>query len=110
MALVKEVRQADGVTTNYHVVSSISSNTGLNTAVTVTSYIDEASALEAMSGSKVPYRRGEVYMFPYDEGMTRARAYKFLLAQEKFEGAESTDDIPEDVTAEEFISMLEEVM
>lgn len=110
MALIKEIKQKDGVTTNYHVVSYIASNTGANTIISATSYIDEASAREAMAGSLEPYRRTDTFTFPYDEGMTMARAYEFLMGLAKFEGAESTEDVPEDVTGEEFISMLEEVM
>lgn len=110
MALIKEIRQADGVTTNYHVVSYVSSNIGSNTIISATSYIDEAAAKEAMAGSLMPYRRSESYTFPYDEGMTKARAYEYLLSLSKFEGAESTEEFPEDVSGDEFISMLEEVM
>ena len=110
MALIKEIKQADGVTTNYHVVSYMSSNIGMNTIVSATSYIDEASAREAMAGSSAPYRKSETYQMPYDEGMTKARAYEYLLTLAKFEGAELTEELPEDVSGDEFISMLEEVM
>lgn len=110
MALIKEIRQRDGVTTNYHVVSYVSSNIGMNTVVSATSYIDEESAREAMAGSCEPYRKTNTYTLPYDEGMTKARAYEYLLGTSMFEGAESTEDSPEDVTGDELISMLEEVM
>lgn len=110
MALIKEIKQKDGVTTNYHVVSYVSSNIGANTIISATSYIDEASAREAMAGSIEPYRKSEMFTLPYDEGMTKARAYEYLLTLAKFEGAESTEEFPEDVTGDEFISMLEEVM
>lgn len=110
MALIKEIRQPDGVTTSCHVVSYVASNTGRDTIISVTSYIDEASAREAMAGSLAPYRRGETFTVPYSEGMTVSRAYEHLLAMSKFEGAESTVDFPDDVTGDEFISMLEEVM
>ena len=110
MALIKEIKQNDGVTTNYHVVSYISQNMGINTIVNVTSYIDEASAREAMAGSIMPYRRTESYTFPYDKGVTLDRAYEYMLSLAKFEGAESTEEFPEEVTGDEFISMIEEVM
>ena len=110
MAIIKEIRQKDGVTTNYHVVSYMSSNIGMNTVVSATSYIDEASAREAMAGSVEPYRKSETYQLPYDEGMTKARAYEYLLTLAKFEGGELTEDAPENVTGDEFISMIEEVM
>lgn len=110
MALIKEIKQKDGVTTNYHVVSYVSSNIGVNTIVSATSYIDEASAREAMAGSFEPYRKSETYQLPYDEGMTKARAYEYLLTLAKFEGAEYTEEFPDDVSGDEFISMLEEVM
>ena len=110
MALIKEIKQNDGVTTGYHVVSYVAANTGANTVVTVTSYIDEAAAREAMAGSHMPYRRTDTFTAPYDEGMTLARAYEYLLALAKYEGAESTVDFPDEVTGEELIGMIEEVM
>ena len=110
MALIKEIKQKDGVTTNYHVVSYISSNPNASTIVSVTSYIDEASANEALAGSITPYRTSDTYTFPFDEGITIARAYEHLLTLSKYEGAESTEDFPEDVTGEELISMIQEVM
>ena len=110
MALIKEIKQKDGVTTDYHVVSYVSSNIGVNTIVSVTSYIDEASAREAMAGSFEPYRKSETYQLEYDEGMTKARAYEFLLTLAKFEGAELTEELPDEVTGDEFISMVKEVM
>ena len=110
MAIIKEIKQNDGVTTNHHVVTFFASNTGANTVLTITSYIDEAAALEALAGSPIPYRRSESFTIPYDEGMTLARAYDYLLATPKFEGGESTIDFPDEVTGEELISMIEEVM
>lgn len=110
MALIKEIKQADGVTTNYHVVSYIAQNMGASTIIGVASYIDEAGAREAMAGSVIPYRKADMHQLPYDEGMTKARAYEYLLTLAKFEGSESTEEFPEDVSGDEFISMLEEVM
>ena len=110
MALIKEIKQPDGVTTSCHVVSYIGSNTAANTVITVTSYIDEAASREALAGSPIPYRKSESFTVPYDEGMTLARAYEYLLATPKFEGGESTIDFPDEVTGEELIGMIEEVM
>ena len=110
MALIKEIKQPDGVTTTYHVVSYVASNTGANTILTVTSYIDEAAAREAMAGSHMPYRKSDTFTVPYDEGMTINRAYEYLLTISKYEGAESTIDFPDEVTGEELIGMIEEVM
>lgn len=110
MALIKEIKQPDGVTTSYHAVTYVGSNTAANTVLTVTSFIDEAASREALAGSPIPYRKSESFTIPYDEGMTLARAYEYLLTTPKFEGAESTIDFPDEVTGEELIGMIKEVM
>lgn len=84
MALGKEIRQDDGVTTTYHRILFIQITTNRQNSIAVMSYVDEESRQTAY-----PYCRAVTYETGYDEAMTIEKAYNYLKTLPEFEG--STD-------------------
>lgn len=88
MALFKEIRQSDGVTTNYHRILYITMTTNRQNSVAVVSYVDEASrGDEKDSVIAQPYQKAITYETAYDSTMTIESAYSFLKTLPQFEGA-----------------------
>lgn len=89
MALYKSVRQADGVTTNYHRILFCQITTNRQNSIAVLSYVDGA-AREAEVAETIaqPYSKSITYETDYDEGMTIEKAYEYLKTLPEFEGAE----------------------
>ena len=71
MALKKEIRQSDGVVTNYHRILYIQSTINSHDSIAVVSYVDEIG--RAME---------------YEENMTIEDAYKYLKTLSEYEDAE----------------------
>lgn len=88
MALQKETRQADGVTTRYHRILFIQSMVNRQNSIAVLSYVDEiARECEKESVMEQPYVKSTTYETAYDPTMTVETAYDFLKTLPQFEGA-----------------------
>ena len=85
MALVKPIRQKNGITTNYHRILSVTAYTNSHNAITVLSYTDqEARQSEAV---EQPYKVAVTYQAAYDDTMTVENAYNYIKALAQFENA-----------------------
>lgn len=88
MALKKSIRQADGVTTNYHRILFCQITTNRQNSIVVTSYVDENIRSEEQNGVILqPYCVSTTYETTYDENMTITKAYEYLKTLPEFEGA-----------------------
>lgn len=88
MALKKEIKQPDGVTTNYHRILRITNTINRQSSIAVLSYVDD----EARTGEKdgaiaQPYQSAVTYETTYDPNMTVEAAYDFLKTLPQFKGA-----------------------
>lgn len=89
MALKKEIRQDDGVVTNYHRILYIDITTNSHNSIAVISYIDSAArAVEQENVEQRPYTNAITYETDYNENMTIETAYDYLKTLPEFEGAE----------------------
>ena len=89
MALMKRIKQEDGVVTNYHRILFIQITTNRQNSIVVLSYVDEDSRSNDNVGVDVsPYKQSVTYELPYDENMTVESAYEYLKTLPQFEGAE----------------------
>lgn len=88
MALYKEIRQDDGVTTSYHRILFIQQTVNRQNSIAVFSYVDE-EAREAEKDNTLaqPYQKSTTYETAYDPNMTIETAYGFLKTLPLFEGA-----------------------
>lgn len=89
MAIYKNIRQEDGVTTNYHRILFLMQTVNRQNSIGVVSYVDS----EAREGEKdmsimQPYQKSVTYETTYDETMTIEDAYEYLKTLPQFEGAE----------------------
>lgn len=88
MALFKEIKQDDGVTTNYHRILFIQQMVNHHNSIAVLSYVDDDSREnEKNSIIAQPYQRSVTYEIPYDATMTVGTAYDYLKTLPQFEGA-----------------------
>lgn len=88
MALYKEIRQNDGVTTAYHRVLFIMQTINKQNSIAVISYVDsESRDSEKGSTNTQAYKKSITYETDYDPTMTVERAYVFLKNLPEFEGA-----------------------
>lgn len=88
MALQKEIRQEDGVVTNYHRVLFIMSTINKHNSIAVLSYTDnEARENEKNAVIAQPYCKSITYETTYDPSMTAEKAYAHLKTLPHFEGA-----------------------
>lgn len=91
MAIFKEIRQEDGVVTNYHRILFIQSTINRQTSIAVLSYVDSvARNSERTNASTPPYQKSITYEIDYIEGMTVEDAYNYLKTLPQFEGATDT--------------------
>lgn len=89
MALYKEIRQDDGVTTSYHRILFVTQTVNRQNSIAVLSYVDnDARTSELESIFAQPYCKSITYEIPYDESMTVTTAYNYLKTLPQFEGAE----------------------
>lgn len=88
MALFKQIRQEDGVTTSYHRILYMMQTINRQTSIAVVSYVD-AESREDEKGDIVeqPYQKAVTYETAYDEEMTIEGAYAYLKTMPQFEGA-----------------------
>ena len=90
MALRKEIRQEDGVTTSYHRILYLMQTVNRQTSIAVVSYVDETARIDeqnAVIGQ--PYKQATTYEIAYDATMTIEKAYDFLKTLPQFENAEN---------------------
>ena len=88
MALKKDIRQEDGVTTNYHRILFIQSVINSHNSIAVLSYVDDVSRnCEKDNTLTEPYRKSITYEVPYNSAMTIGAAYDYLKTLPQFEGA-----------------------
>lgn len=88
MALYKEVKQDDGVTTNYHRILYVTITTNRQNSIAVLSYVDgESRENELENVIAQPYQKAVTYETAYDENMTIETAYAYLKTLPQFEGA-----------------------
>ena len=88
MALYKEVKQDDGVTTSYHRILYVTQTVNCRNTIAVLSYVDDESrSKEQESIMLQPYTRAVTYGLPYDPSMTIESAYEYLKTLPEFEGA-----------------------
>ena len=88
MALFKEIRQSDGVTTNYHRIVFLMQTVNRQNSIAVLSYVDEISREDEKTNVLAqPYQKSITYETDYNENMTVADAYAYLKTLPEFEGA-----------------------
>ena len=87
MALLKTIKQEDGVTTSYHRVSFVYSRINHHISIGVLSYIDADSRLTEKNGGN-PYKSTITYEKPYEENMEIEDVYAYLKTLEAFKDAE----------------------
>lgn len=113
---------SNGLPLGYHRIASVTFDTQSGrSGILVCSYLNEAARLAEMeaesgnpetSGARTnPYIHKQYYSTDYAGNMSISGAYKWLKANvPAFEGAEDTGDVAAEITGDEFLSMLEEVM
>lgn len=88
MALYKEIKQNDGVTTNYHRILYLTQTVNEQNSIAVLSYIDDESRKnEKGSVDLQPYKKAITFEADYDETMTIESAYDYLKTLPQFDGA-----------------------
>ena len=88
MALYKEIRQEDGVITNYHRILFLTQTVNRQNSIAVISYVDgESRENEKTAVLAQPYQKSVTYETAYDAGMTIEKAYEYLKTLPVFEGA-----------------------
>lgn len=88
MALAKEIRQSDGVTTNYHRILFITITPNRQNSIAVLSYVDnEARDSEKENVISQPYQKSITYETAYSPNMTVEMAYEYLKTLPEFAGA-----------------------
>lgn len=88
MALYKEIRQDDGVTTKYHRILYLTATVNRQNSIAVLSYVDELSRADEQADILAqPYQKAITYETAYDPTMTIEKAYDYLKTLPQFEGA-----------------------
>ena len=88
MALYKEVRQNDGVTTKYHRILYVMQSINRNSSIAVLSYVDEAARSDEKNYVIAqPYSSAATYEAAYMPDLTVEAAYEYLKTLPDFEGA-----------------------
>ena len=88
MALYKEIRQEDGVRTNYHRILFIQQTVNRQNSIAVLSYTDEEARQFEQNAEYQPYRKAVTYEVAYNDAMTVEDAYAYLKTLDVFAGAE----------------------
>ena len=119
MALKKKVVMPNGIPLEYHRIALVSLDINNQNTVLVHSYLNEEArqyekdyAAGLIEGEPVfPYVRAQYYKPEYSGVMSIGRADDWLKSSvPAFEGAEDTEEVADEITGDEFLSMLEEVM
>lgn len=88
MALYKEIKQSDGVTTKYHRILFLTKTVNRQNSIAVLSYVDGESREKETGGEMTqPYQKSITYETTYDPNMTIETAYDWLKTLPEFDGA-----------------------
>lgn len=86
MALLKAMRQDDGVVTSYHRILYVQQLINKRTSIAVLSYIDEAARNYELENPLQPiYKQSITHEIDYAENMTIEAAYDYLKTLPQFE-------------------------
>lgn len=119
MALIKKIVMTNGLPLEYHRIALVSLDINNQNTVLVYSYLNEEArqyekdyAAGLIEGEPVfPYVHSEYYNPEYSGVMSISRAYDWLKSSvPAFEGAEDDGEQVDEITGDEFVSMLEEVL
>lgn len=88
MALKKEIRQDDGVITNYHRILYITQTLNRQNSIAVLSYVDSESRANDNDSEFRPYQKAKTYEFDFVPDLTAEAAYNLIKSLPEFEGAE----------------------
>lgn len=119
MALIKKVVMSNGLPLEYHRIALVSLDINNQNTVLVHSYLNEEArqyekdyAAGLIEGEPVfPYVYAEYYNPEYSGAMSIGRAYEWLKNNiPAFAGAEDDEEQVDEITGDEFVSMLEEVL
>ncbi|MCM1508682.1 MAG: hypothetical protein NC177_16365 [Ruminococcus flavefaciens] len=89
MALYKQIKQEDGIVTNYHRILSLTLTTNRQNSIAVLSYVDDYSRCSEKAGTlNQPYQKSITYEIDYNPNMTIESAYEYLKNLPIFNGAE----------------------
>lgn len=123
MALRKKIVMPNGIPLEYHRVALVSLDVNSQNTVLVHSYLNEearqyekdyaAGALELAEGEHpvFPYVYAQYYHPEYSGAMSISRAYDWLKTNiPAFEGAVDTEDQADEITGDEFLDMVQEVL
>ena len=88
MALFKEIRQDDGVTTCYHRILYLTKTVNRQNSIAVLLYVGDQSRVDEQTNVLAqPYQKAVTYETAYDQTMTIESAYDYLKTLPQFEGA-----------------------
>ena len=118
VALRKKVVMPHGLPLEYHRVLMVCIDVNERNRILVHSYLNEEArqyekdyAAGLIKDPVFPYVHAGYYDTDYSGSMSVRAAYEWLKSSvREFEGAEDTDDVAGEVSGDEFIAMLEEVM
>lgn len=94
MALLKPIKQSNGIVLNYHRIADIKNVVNDKTYLDVISYVDKEEREKEQNQPKYSPNREEVYKvnniynLPYNDTLTIEDAYEYLKTLEVFEGSE----------------------
>ena len=112
MALKKKIIQEDGVVTEYHRILYVSNTVNSHCSVSVISLVSEEIRNKQLAGEiQQPYQKIVTYETTEVSDMSVKKAYAYLKTLPEFEGAEDIlDDTDDNVSGDDFLAMVEEVM
>lgn len=94
MALLKAIKQTNGIVLNYHRISDIKNVVNDKTYLDVISYVDKEEREKEQNQPKYSpnkqeiYKTNKIYNMPYNDTLTIEQAYEYLKSLEDFEGSE----------------------
>lgn len=94
MALLKAIKQENGIVLNYHRISNIRNVVNDKTYIQILSYVDEEEREKEKKQPKYSPNKTEIYLvssietIPYNDALTIENAYEYLKTLEKYEGSE----------------------
>lgn len=94
MALLKAIKQSNGIVLTYHRIANIKNVVNDKTYLDVISYIDKEEREKEQNQPKYSpnkqdvYKVSKLYNLPYNDTLTIEDAYEYLKTLEEFEGSE----------------------
>ena len=93
MALLKPIKQSNGIILTYHRIKDIRNVINDKTYIEIASYVDEEEREREKKQPKYSPRRDEVYIIysneevKYNDTLTIREAYEYLKTTDKYKGA-----------------------